>query len=268
MTKTILITGSTDGIGLETAKMLLKQGHHILLHGRNAEKLGKVKEELSALGEVESFVADLSDLKEVKELAQNIKENHLSLDVLINNAGVLKSNEPLTKDGIDIRFVVNSIAPYLLTKELLPILNKHSRVINLSSAAQAPIDLDALTGKGDELETMSAYSQSKLAIVMWANSLHNSFTNNGPTIISVNPGSMLASKMVKEYFKTAGKDLAIGADILMRAALSDEFLNAGGKYFDNDSKQFANPHPDALDQQKCASVVSSLEFVISKIFRL
>ncbi len=111
MTKTILITGSTDGIGLETAKRLLAKGHRVLLHGRNASKLEKVAQSLASKGEIESYVADLSDMKAVAGLAEAITDQHDQLDVLINNAGVLRVSNPLTKDGLDVRFVVNTIAP-------------------------------------------------------------------------------------------------------------------------------------------------------------
>ena len=262
MSKTILITGSTDGIGLETAKILLQEGHRVLLHGRNSGKLDAVASELSSLGTVESYLADLSNLNEVIELANAIKAKHHTLDVLINNAGVLKTANPLTNDGFDIRFIVNTIAPYLLMKELLPLLGEYGRVLNLSSAAQAPVDLDALAGKVGPLADMEAYSQNKLAITMWSQAMANEIK---PVIIAVNPGSLLASKMVKEGFGVAGGDLGIGVDILMRAALSDEFAEARGKYFDNDSRRFAAPHPDGLNEAKCRQVVEAIEDVLARL---
>lgn len=260
--KTILITGATDGIGLETAKILVNQGHHVLLHGRNPEKLEKVKKELSALGKVESYVADLSDIKATKLLAKEVTQKHKKLDVLINNAGVLKAPNVTTPDGLDVRFVVNTISPYLLTKELLPLLGDKGRVINLSSAAQAPVDLTALAGNGRKMQDMEAYSQSKLAITMWSRDMAKSLGDKGPTIIPINPGSLLASKMVKEGFGVAGKDLSIGANILVHAALSDDFKNMSGQYFDNDKGQFANPHPDALDDNKCKQVVNAIDTLL------
>lgn len=259
MSKTILITGSTDGIGLETAKMLFAQGHHVLLHGRNLAKLEKVEKELAGAGASESYVADLSNMAEVKSLANAVAQKHKTLDVLINNAGVFRVPNAMTQDGLDVRFVVNTIAPYLLTKQLLPLLGTSSRVINLSSAAQAPVDVAALAGKHSGLDSMGAYSQSKLAITMWSRSMAHALRESGPTIIAVNPGSMLASKMVQEGFGVIGNDIRIGADILIRAALSDEFADASGQYFDNDAKQFTNPHPDALDPQKCEEVVRVIE---------
>jgi len=83
--------------------------------------------------------------------------------------------------------------------------------------------------------------------------------------VAVNPGSLLATKMVKEGFGMAGNDIQIGADILVRAALADEFANASGKYFDNDKGRFASPHPDALDQKKSEGIVRVIETVLAKI---
>jgi len=264
MYKTILITGATDGIGLETARMLVEQGHCILLHGRNAEKLQKVETKLSALGTVESYVADLSDLKAVMSLAKAVAEKHTKLDVLINNAGVLQTPNAQTKDGLDVRFAVNTIAPYLLTQRLLPLLGASGRVINLSSAAQAPVDLNALVGQ-ISLADNAAYAQSKLALTMWSRNLALSLKDDGPAIIAINPGSMLGSKMVKDAFGVDGGDIRIGAEILTRAALEDEFAAASGQYFDNDEGQFSSPHPDALDSRKSAEIVRVIETVIDEI---
>ena len=147
--KTILITGATDGIGLETTKKLVSLGHRVLLHGRSREKLSAVTETLQNspnAGPVESYVADLSRLVEVESFAAAILEKHDHLDVIINNAGVYSAPFATTPDGLDLRFAVNTIAPYLLTKRLLPLLNREGRVIHLSSAAQSPVDLDSLRG--------------------------------------------------------------------------------------------------------------------------
>ena len=267
MSKTILLTGATDGIGLETAKLLASQGHSILLHGRNAAKLEAVEQTLSAIPQartVESYVADLANLADVEAMAKAISAKHDKLDVLINNAGVYNTQNPITSDGLDVRFVVNTIAPYLLTQRLLPLMNADGRVINLSSAAQAPVNSEALAGR-IKLSAGAAYAQSKLALTMWSRSLALALGEDGPVIVAVNPASLLGSKMVKEAFGVAGGDLRIGADILIRAALSEEFATASGKYFDNDSGQFASPHPDALNGQKNEAVVQAIEAIIQRL---
>ena len=225
MPKTILITGSTDGIGLETAKMLVSEGHHVLLHGRNQTKLENVKTTLATLsngGIFASYVADLSCMADVEALAKAVSEKHAKLDVLINNAGVYNATDPVTQDGLDIRFAVNTIAPYLLTQRLLPLLGTSGRVVNLSSAAQSPVNPKALVGQVSLADGV-AYAQSKLAITMWSRSLALAL-KDGPAIIAVNPGSLLASKMVKQAFGIAGSDIRIGSEILCRTALADVWI--------------------------------------------
>jgi NAD(P)-dependent dehydrogenase (short-subunit alcohol dehydrogenase family) len=262
MSKAILVTGSTDGIGLETARTLVARGHQVLLHGRNPEKLAqavKVVSEANNGGSIESYLADFSDLTDVEVMAKAVSEKHDRLDVVINNAGILKTPTPITPDGLDIRFVVNTLAPYLLTQKLLPLLDSGSRIINLSSAAQSPVNLKALSGEVKLEEDLSAYAQSKLAITMWSRHMANSLKDKGIVVVSVNPGSLLATKMVKEGFGMDGKDINIGVDILVRAALSEEFETASGLYFDNDSGKFAHPHPDAMDQTKVENVVCIIE---------
>lgn len=267
MQKTILITGSTDGLGLETAKMLASQGHHVLLHGRNADKLKQAEKDISALSDgdhVESYLADLSRMDDVEVLADAVSKRHTTLDVLINNAGIFRTHDPITPEGLDVRFAVNTIAPCLLTRRLLPLLGTSARVINLSSAAQSQVDPEALAGRVQLSDELEAYAQSKLAITMWSRSMALSLKNEGPAFVAINPGSLLATKMVEEGFGMAGKDIRIGADILIRAALSSEFADVSGEYFDNDSGQFSEPHPDALDSRKSDEVIQAIEAVLSR----
>ena len=94
-----------------------------------------------------------------------------------------------------------------------------------------------------------------------------SLGDEGPAVVAVNPGSLLGSKMVKQAFGVAGGDIRIGADILTRATLTDEFAAASGQYFDNDSGRFASPHPDALDPRKSDEVVRAIEAVLADIVR-
>jgi NAD(P)-dependent dehydrogenase (short-subunit alcohol dehydrogenase family) len=267
MSKNILITGSTDGIGLETAKTLAAMGHQVLLHGRNPEKLAqavKAVSEASNGGSIESYLADFSDLADAEAMAKAVSEKHDHLDVVINNAGILKTSTPITPDGLDIRFVVNTLAPYLLTQKLMPLLSRGSRIINLSSAAQSPVNPKALSGEVKLDEDLSAYAQSKLAITMWSRHMADSLKESGIVVVSINPGSLLATKMVKEGFGMDGKDINIGVDILVRAALSEEFETATGLYYDNDSGKFAPPHPDALNDGKCAQIVALIEQVLGE----
>lgn len=260
MTKTILITGSTDGIGLLTAKKLAADGHKVLLHGRSVPKLESAAAAVG--GDVETYAADLSDLSAVRKLAESIRAEHDRLDVLINNAGVLKAPQTVLENGQDIRFVVNTLAPYLLTELLLPIIPTDGRVVNLSSAAQAPVNIKAMQGNVP-LADMEAYAQSKLAITIWTREWAISQTE-APVMVAVNPGSLLASKMVREGFGVAGNDMSIGADVLVDAALGEQFAGASGAYFDNDSGAFANPHAAALDKGHVADVMNTIRGLISQ----
>ena len=267
MQKTILLTGATDGIGFETAKMLASKKLSLLLHGRSDSKLAQVKETLYLINSeavIETFQADLSNLSDVEKLASDIKMKHARVDVLINNAGVFKTPRPTTDSGYDIRFIVNTIAPYLLVKRLLPLFNNNGRIINLSSAAQAPVSLEAL--KGDQsLSDSAAYAQSKLAITMWTFQLAKTLSNDGPSLIAVNPASFLGSKMVKEAYGSQGKDLSIGADILVRAALSDDFADHTGEYFDNDHGDWSLPHPDALNETKNNTLIAAIDEILENL---
>lgn len=261
MTKTILITGATDGIGLLTAQNLAAEGHTILLHGRSAEKLAAAAKQVG--GTTETYIADLSRMADVQTLAAEISKAHDQLDVVINNAGVLKAPDAVTQEGFDLRFMVNTFAPYVLTRALLPIIAKDGRIVNLSSAAQAPIDIAAMMGQAP-IGDSAAYAQSKLAITIWTQELAKELPD-GPAVIAVNPGSLLASKMVKEGYGIAGNDLSIGADILREAALGASFANATGKYFDNDNSCFAQPHPAASDADHVMAVMQSITDAVAKL---
>jgi NAD(P)-dependent dehydrogenase (short-subunit alcohol dehydrogenase family) len=256
--KTILITGSTDGIGRLTAQKLVELGHRVLIHGRNASQLASTQTELGAKS-VDVFQADLSDLSQVEGLASEIQAKYDKIDVIINNAGVLKTSQTRTSAGLDVRFVVNTLAPYLLTKRLLPLMKGPSgRVINVSSAAQAPVSLEALRGTKRLGDDMSAYAQSKLALTAWTHAWAQQIPK-GPLMISVNPGSLLATKMVTEGFGVAGKDVNQGADILVSLAMDESHRKHHGEYFDNDRGAYGKPHRDANDAQKTALLMAAMD---------
>jgi len=263
--KTIVITGSTDGIGKLVAKQLAAEGHQIIIHGRKPEKLNAVKGEIISSTNnqnILAFNADLSNINEVKSLATSISETVSSIDVLINNAGVFKSNTLTNKEGLDLRFVVNYLAPFVLTNELMPLLNKgESRIINLSSAAQAPVSMKALDGT-ETIDTQSSYAQSKLALTMWSFYLANKFPL--ATTIAVNPGSLLNTKMVQEAYGQFWAPADKGASILFQLATDKKHLLDSGKYFDNDKGSFSNAHPDAYKQEKIDLLISETYKTLKK----
>lgn len=264
MRKTILITGATDGIGQLTANKLAAQGHHLIIHGRSPDKLNHCAHQLTSAGAatVDTFCADFSDLAQVAGMSTALKKHRAKIDVLINNAGVYKMTSPQTDSGFDARFVVNTIAPYQLTTALTGAMPATGRVINLSSAAQAEVNLKAVSGGQILADEFEIYAQSKLALTMWSLYLGQHRAHGEPAIIAVNPGSLLASKMVREGFGVPGKDIGIGADILTLAALGESFANASGLYFDNDRGEFADPHPDALNETKCRALIQVMDSLI------
>lgn len=259
MKKKIFITGSTDGIGKLAATELAKEGHAVILHGRNSEKLESVLTEVQeATGntEITGYTADLSDLNAVHEMTQKIKQDFLQLDVLINNAGVFLSKSPRLENGMDLRLVVNYLAPVLLTEELLPILRVAGtpRVISLSSAAQAPVSIEALKGQRN-LSDQDAYAQSKLALLMW--SFDMASRNKDLTFIAVNPGSLLNTKMVQEAYGKHWAPADKGADILVELATGVEHAEMSGEYFDNDRGGYGPAHPDAYVEGKISELIET-----------
>lgn len=268
MTRTILLTGSTSGLGLATAEALAPLGHRLLLHGRDASKVqalvARLGQRRTDVGAVEPLVCDLASLHAVQRLADGILARHDHIDVVINNAGVFKVADPVTEEGLDVRFAVNALAPYLLTLRLLPLLGPDARVVNLSSAAQSPVDLAALVN-GTRLEDGAAYAQSKLALTIWSQEVARALGDDGPAMIAVNPGSFLATRMVREAYGMGGNDPAIGVDILLRAALADAFSDASGRYYDNDHDRFAPPHADARDAEKAAAVMRTLDDTLRRV---
>lgn len=265
MKKRILITGATDGIGLETAKMLAIEGHQLLIHGRNQEKLTEVVEILQNINpevSTSTYLADLSSLKQVGLLADNIAADYDKIDVIINNAGVYSVTNKKTPEELDARFVVNVIAPYLLTRKLLRRMDSSGRIINLSSAAQAPFELN-------ELKSISAhsdgavYAKSKLALAMWTRQMALESEQTAPVFVAINPASMLGSKMVKEAYCVNGGDLKIGANVLKKAAFDVSFADASGKYFDNDIGQFSQLHPFAFKSQTSIELIDLLNELVN-----
>jgi len=170
-----LITGATDGIGRGTARELARMSATVLLHGRDAGRLSATRDEIArSTGNkrLETYRADFASLAEVRRLADEVRNRHDRLDVLINNAGIgagFRKNQrrATSADGYELRFQVNHLAPFLFSHLLLPLLYRATpaRIVNVASAAQAPIDFDdVMLERG--YDGFRAYSQSKLAMVM------------------------------------------------------------------------------------------------------
>lgn len=274
MHKTIIITGSTDGIGKLTALKLAKEGHTVYVHGRSEAKVNKVISEIKEISNnqnIKGLVADFSDLVAVSKLAEQIKNEIPTIDILINNAGIFKSQTSQNKDGLDIRMTVNYLAPYLLTKGILQNIKNSEApiIINLSSAAQAPVSESVLTGK-EQVSENNSYAQSKLALTMWSFNLAKQYASIN--VIAVNPGSLLNTKMANEAYGQHWSPAEKGVNILYDLAISEDYKNDSGKYFDNDKGDpkghFSPAHPDAYDDKKIENLISKTQNLLEIRFDL
>ena len=242
--QTILITGATDGIGKITALQLAKQKAHILIHGRNEKKLAEVIDEIkntTGNKNIEGFIADLSSLAEVRELANEVLEKHDKLDVLINNAGAGTADKRYSKDGIELRFAVNYLAPFLFTHLLLPALKNAtpSRIVNVSSAGQAPLNFDGIMLERN-FDPMRAYSQSKLALIMFTIDLAEQLKNENIAVNILHPGTYLDTNMVRNSGISPWGKPETGADAEVFLAISPELERVTGKYFNVKKEAKAN----------------------------
>jgi retinol dehydrogenase 12 len=233
--KTILITGSTDGIGKQTALELAEMGATVLLHGRNSERADRVLNEIKkATGNdrIEAFIADLSSLKQVRNLAEQVLEKHDRLDVLINNAGVYETSHRISEDGFEMTFAVNHMAPFLLTLLLLDLLKNSApcRIINVSSQVHASsVDFDNLQAE-KHYSAYEAYSLSKLCNVLFTYELAERLKGKGITVNCLHPG-VIGTKLLKAGWGMGGSPVTEGSKTSVYLATASELSTVTGKYF-------------------------------------
>jgi len=248
----VLITGATDGIGRGTAAKFASLGAHVLLHGRSDQRLEDTKAAIAAEtgnARLETYRADFSSLSNVRRLADEVAAQHDGLDILINNAGLGRGprgnqQRETNAEGVELRFQVNHLAPFLLTHLLLPLLKARapSRIVNVASASQDTIDFDDVMLEHGYTGTR-AYSQSKLAMVMatieWALRLKS----DGITVNSLHPGSLLDTKIVHEAWGAASGPVEIGIESEFYLATSPDLESVSGQYFNE--AHVASAHPQA-----------------------
>ena len=235
--KIVLITGSTDGIGKQTAVELASLGAHVLVHGRDVTRVEKTVEQLKTenalLSEIEGFTFDLSSLQEVKQFAARIKDKFEHIDILINNAGVYLRNKMLSDDGFEMTFAVNHLSHFLLTNELLPLLRNSNagRIIHVSSMTHQSSKLEWDNLNAEKLyDAYGVYSLSKLANVLFSKELSERLNGSGVTSNSLHPG-VIATKLLAAGFSTGGSSVKKGAENSVYMASSPEVKNISGKYF-------------------------------------
>jgi NAD(P)-dependent dehydrogenase (short-subunit alcohol dehydrogenase family) len=245
--KTALVTGSTSGIGRETAVALGRLGADVIVHGRDADAGASVVDDLASVGSDGTFVqADFADVDAVRELAGTVRAETDGVDVLVNNAGGLFREGRLTDLGVEYTFHVNHLAPFLLTTSLLDHLNDGARVVTTASAAHrgASLDVDRVTTVENHSGTW-AYGHSKLANILFSAELARRFETADRELTSnaLHPGAIPGSgfsrflpgplpELIRLFDAVPGiTSVADGAAALLFVALSPRTASLNGRYF-------------------------------------
>ena len=248
---TILLTGATDGLGTRVALEFAAQGATVLLHGRSPERLEATSEEVRAQTgseKVRYYLADLSSLSEVRKLAEQVLSEHDCFDVLVNNAGMIFRERKESEDGYELTFAVNYFSHFLLTSLLMPLLRDSApaRIVNVASAGQSPADFSNLRLERG-YDAMRAYTQSKLAQILFTMELAGRLQDTGVTVNALHPASLMDTKMVHSTFGYTMSTVEEGAEAVVRLAVSPEVEGVMGRYFDG--KREARANRQAYDPQ-------------------
>lgn len=242
MTRVVLVTGSTDGIGRQTARELAARGMKVIVHGRSKAKvdatLAKLRDEVPG-GDFDGVAFDLATFASVRRGAEAVHKLVPELHVLVNNAGLFAEERVLTEDTVELTFAVDYLCPFLLTELLAPRLEDSatragvpSRVINVSSIAHTRgrinfADLTLALG----YTPYTAYAQAKLAQVMHALSLGDHHDPGKLVAYSVHPGT-IATKLLRQGFgPVQGGSVEAGARTIVRLAAATDVTDPPGTYF-------------------------------------
>jgi len=252
--KTILITGSTDGLGKLVAKHLAMEDATVLIHGRNEQKGNSLVNELTTQtgnSRLKYYNGDFSSLNKVKELCDHILKDQSHIDILINNVGIGKgryNNRELSDDGIELRFEVNYLSHVLLTEKLLPLLkDKSSSIINVASIGQEPINFKNLM-LDSGYDGFLAYRQSKTALIMYTFDLAIRLKENRINVNALHPASLMNTNMVMEDWGHSMTTVEQGAEALENLLLTE----TTGAYYDG--KKMSKAIPQTYDPKARANL--------------
>src|SRR6202163_2889266 len=244
--KTVLVTGSTDGVGRYVAAKLAAAGAKVLIHGRDKARAKTLADEIGARGHTEPvfYQADLSSLAGARQLAEAVLAEHDRLDVFISNAGI-GSRPPerqTSADGHELRFAVNYLSGFLLAHLLLPLLKASApaRIVNVASLGQHPLDFDdVMLTKG--YNGNRAYAQSKLAQIMFTIDLAQELEGSGVTVNALHPATYMNTTMVREGGITPISTVEQGGEAILHLAAGDDVAGKSGLFFNGMQQAQANP---------------------------
>ncbi|RWB89665.1 MAG: SDR family NAD(P)-dependent oxidoreductase [Mesorhizobium sp.] len=245
--KTVLVTGSTDGVGRVVAEKLGAAGARVLVHGCDQDRGRATVAAIEARGgKAEFLTADLASLAEVHHLADAVRARTDRLDILINNAGVgtggQDAKRQVSADGYELRFAVNYLAGFLLTSQLLPLLkaSAHARIVNVASAGQQAIDFDdVMLTHG--YSGVRAYCQSKLAQILFTIDLAEQLKGTGVKANALHPASYMDTTMVRQAGVEPWNSVETGADAIVNLVASSALEVRSGLYFDGQRESRADP---------------------------
>jgi NAD(P)-dependent dehydrogenase (short-subunit alcohol dehydrogenase family) len=250
----ILVTGATDGLGRAVATKLAERGATVLLHGRDETRLADSLERIRAEAQNEklrAYRADFSSLDEVGGMAERIVGDQDRIDVLVNNAGIGTAlpgdgERMESRDGHELRFAVNYLAHFLLTRRLVSLIvsSAPARIVNVSSAGQAPIDFDDVMLE-PAYDGVQAYCQSKLAQIMLTFDLAEELRDQSVTVNCLHPATYMPTKIVLHARGSAISSLEEGVEATLRLAADAELDGVTGRYFNGQNE--ARAHPQAYD---------------------
>jgi NAD(P)-dependent dehydrogenase (short-subunit alcohol dehydrogenase family) len=246
--KTVLVTGSTDGVGRYVATQLAAAGAKVLIHGRDSDRAKTLAEEIRQAGHGEAvfYRADLSSLAGARQLADAVLADHKRLDVFISNAGIGSRTQGAERresaDGYELRFAVNYLSGFLLAHLLLPLLKASapSRIVNVASLGQHPIDFDDVMLTQDYSGTR-AYAQSKLAQIMFTIDLASELKESGVTVNSLHPATYMNTTMVREGGISPISTVEQGGAAILHLAAGEDLAGKSGLFFNGMREAQANP---------------------------
>lgn len=238
--RTTLITGATQGLGRAIALDLASRGHSVLLHGRDRTRLEAVAAEIQAAvpdATIRTYLADLADLDQVHAMATRIRTAEPRLDGLVNNAVAGGGADPLRRElsrqGHELLFAVNHLAPYALTRGLLPLLTASApaRVVNVASIGQEAIDFDDVMLERS-YEGLRAYCRSKVAMIIATFELAAELDGTGVTVNTLHPAHLMDTDGVRAYGWTPVTSVDEGVRPTVRLLIDPDLAAVTGRYFD------------------------------------